>query len=138
MKESRLWKLLSGGMADDWVACRHEDKVTVGIPDVSYAIAGQQGWIELKLHKTWPKQEHTIVRFDNFTTWQRRWIESRGEVGGNCWVFVRIENDFLLFSWGNIHFLGSYTKSELIKLADYHWHYRIKWHEFKSALIDGC
>ena len=46
--EKNLWRYVRKGMAEHWDATRHEDRVTPGVPDVSFRVGGRNGWLELK------------------------------------------------------------------------------------------
>jgi len=121
MDESTFWAYLRRGMKGYWHAQRHEDKLTLGIPDVSYGARKANGWIELKYLPAWPKQAKTEVKIEHYTTEQKRWLRNRGQYGGLCWLFLRVGDEFMLFDWQQAQLVGKLTKSELLTLCDYHW-----------------
>ena len=95
MSEARLWRCLRDGLRPLRVDMqRHEDKLAVGIPDVSYGARGVQGWIELKQVARW-RRDGTIV-----VPWrpgQREWLNQRGRMGGRCWLLLRVGREVCLF-----------------------------------------
>jgi len=105
-----------------WHVQRHEDKLTLGIPDVSFGIGGGGGWIELKYLHEWPKMVNTVVSIDHYTSEQRRWLRNRGRYNQNCWLFLRVGKDeFMLFDWQQAQMVGQLTKRELIVQCDHIW-----------------
>ena len=76
MSEKALWKAVRTGMKGRWHATRHEDKLTLGIPDVSYGMNGVAGWIELKFVSK-PPARGGAVAVPHFSKEQRRWMLSR-------------------------------------------------------------
>lgn len=53
----------------------HEDKQSVGIPDMSYGYANVNGWVEFK-HGPRAKWRPR----------QKKWLEKRGKAGGRCFL----------------------------------------------------
>ena len=93
--ERALWIYLANGMRGRWHAQRHEDKYASGIPDVSYAIHGVDGWIELKSLSRRPARPEV-----GLSKIQSAWLTLRGRMGnGNCFVLARFGREHLLFSW---------------------------------------
>jgi hypothetical protein len=87
--ENILWEDLRQAMGAMWDACRHEDEVTEGVPDVSWAIGRTlQGWIELKVLRQVPATE--VFRIPLLRPAQRVWMRRRWERGALCQVWVRI------------------------------------------------
>ena len=99
MRESDLWKKLKDGMGDRWVADRIENDVGVGTPDVAYSTGGINGWIELKYIRSYPQRYTTPILIPHLTSVQCSWLRRHGEAGGHCFLLIRIQNDFYLFSW---------------------------------------
>lgn len=102
MRERALWLQLSAGMGSLWHAQRHEDRYSVGVPDVSFAMAELAGWIELKsLNRP---QRHTFD-LPQLSTKQRVWMTRRTECAGvgHCFVLVRWVNahgsEYVLHDW---------------------------------------
>lgn len=136
--ESYLWdKLKSCPRAD---LERHEDKFKLGVPDVSYGMDGVNGWIELKAYKEWPKG---TVKFNNFKSWQRRWLIRRGRNGGRCFVMLIVgskrEAEYLLFHWSKIRLLGELERDRLLEISCYHSVGQINFRKLRPILVrDRC
>lgn len=84
------------------VYTRHEDKVGVGIPDLSYAAHGSGGWIELKRIRA-PKKHNTKLRIRHLTEQQKGFLALRGRFGQGAFVFVQVDeqdNTTSFFLWG--------------------------------------
>jgi len=94
-REQALWAYLRRGLRGRWHAQRHEDRYAVGLPDVSYALDGVDGWLELKALNYAPAQVSV-----GLTAAQSAWLTLRGRAGnGQCFVLVRLGQEHLLFSW---------------------------------------
>jgi len=94
-REQALWAYLRRGLRGRWHAQRHEDRYAVGLPDVSYALDGVDGWLELKALDYTPAQVSV-----GLTAVQSAWLTLRGRAGnGQCFVLVRLGQEHLLFSW---------------------------------------
>jgi hypothetical protein len=116
--ERNFWTYLSKAMGKLWDAQRHEDKLTCGIPDVSYAIEGQSGWIELKCLEKWPSS-NIIVRVPHLTPYQKLWLFLRGN-HGHAFLFLKVDRDYLLFDGRDIMEVGKVKKDDLIRLSTFH------------------
>ena len=137
MSEKNFWIYLRNGMNDHWNAVRIESSTMSGIPDIIYSMEGVRGFIELKYIKHWPKRVNTIIRLKHFTPLQRLFLSSHEESAGHCFIFLKIERDYLLFSapldvCTNIGFL---RRKELEKLAKKIWHGKINFDELRRELI---
>ena len=132
MSEGSLWEYLREGMRGRWDACRHEDAVTPGVPDVSYGVNGIQGWIELKALKDWPKKEDTAVPLNHLTKFQKLWLKRRGESGAACWILLRVNRDYLLFSWQVLDELGEANQFRLKNIASAKYTGKIDWDDFEK------
>ena len=95
-RERKFWQWLDGKVGNLWHAQRHEDKHSVGIPDVSYGCMGTQGWIELKSLTAWPRKGFPALSVE-----QANWLAKRGGKGGKCWLLVDYNDMLLLFTWFN-------------------------------------
>jgi len=115
---------------------RHEDKITPGIPDRSYAFSnGASGWIEDKYIKNWPKNLNKKFKISNLTNYQKNWLQTRGELIGNCFVFVKIgKSDYFLFSWDQIDKFETYNWSDLKTVAVGYWGRIIDYEELVEKL----
>jgi len=115
--EKRFWTWLDGATTGLWDVQRHEDKYSVGIPDLSYGANGVNGWIELKAYDEWP-----TGTISHYTPKQAAWLTNRGMMGGHCYILVRIGSTILLYDWKVayrlLHAKGEY---ELCRCADKMW-----------------
>jgi len=135
MDESTFWAYLRKGMKGYWHAQRHEDKLTLGIPDVSYGMRGVGGWVELKYLHNWPKMKDTVVTIDHYTSEQRKWLRHRGRHDQHCWLFLRVgRDDFMLFDWQKAQMVGRLTKRELVMRCDHMWSRKIDFKELAGVL----
>ena len=134
MAERSLWLYLRNGMKGIWDATRHEDRMSPGIPDISYGLNGVNGWLELKSLYYWPMHPTTTIRIPGFTDQQRVWLQNRGHRGGRCWLLIRIERTYLLFSWEQVHLIGELTKAQMYFEATKVWQTSINWSEFKRII----
>jgi hypothetical protein len=82
---------------------RHEDKCTLGIPDVSYCYQGRSGWIEAKYLPSYPKRKTTSIFIKHFTAEQQLWIKRYIKSGGTIWLFLRIEKDIYFIKMSNAY-----------------------------------
>ena len=90
----------------------------LGCPDVNYI----EGWIELKWRRAWPKGEDTKVSLDHFTLVQRRWLNKRYTAGGNAWLLLQVQREWLLFTGRDAKdYVGFLTRKGLYKVARARW-----------------
>lgn len=131
--ESTFWKYIKDKLPVQAHFQRHEDICASGIPDVSYGWNGVHGWIELKFYPKWKKKD-----CDHINTWtkeQRLWLRKRQKAGGHCFLFVKIEKDYLLFGEDGIdQLLELYSKKVLLQVALKHWHGSINIDELEEIL----
>lgn len=131
MIDGGLWGYLRALMRDRWHAQRHEDGSSSGVPDVSYALRGVDGWLELKYLPSWPKRPETMVRIRGFTAAQLRWLEQRGEEGGGrCFVLLKVgmgcSAEYLLFRWSEAGMLrDGATRGAMVERCVGYWSGRI-------------
>lgn len=101
-------------------AQRIESECTPGFPDVEFI----GGTLELKYEDHWPKRDTTNlnVRSLSKNPNQRAWWKKRASMGGNVWVLLRVEKDWLLFE-GEVaaEVLCNCTKDELFEHAHSAW-----------------
>lgn len=81
MTEKKLWTILRNTLGNRWHGQRLEDRLSVGVPDVMYAMNGAQGVIELKVVD---RVEKTI----RITGFQRSWLKKHGEHGKRSFLLV--------------------------------------------------
>jgi hypothetical protein len=96
---------------------RVENPCDPGMPDVSWAWAGLEGFVELKDLNGWPKRGGP-VRVRHFRPAQKIWLRRRTRAGGRCHVLIRIGNEWLLLpgAWAAAH-LGNAPRTELERAA---------------------
>ena len=116
--EKQFWTWLDATIAGLWHVQRHEDKYSVGIPDLSYGANGKNGWIELKAYDKWPSGP-----LPHFTAEQLNWLQNRGRKGNNCWLLVRINRTILLFKWDKLNALrtNNCKKKTMVLLSEKIW-----------------
>jgi hypothetical protein len=85
-------------MAGYWDASRHEDAVSSGTPDVSWAARQVNGWLELKVVDNWPKKNNEVVPAEIRPS-QRVFLKKRSRFGKHLGVFIYIKktNEYFLF-----------------------------------------
>lgn len=136
--EALFWQAIKRGMSSLWVASRHEDAAGIGVPDVSFAINGVDGWIELKTLPAWPIRPTTRVRLPHFTKVQRAWLMRRGRAGaGRVFMFLKVgreKPDFLLLHWKAITLDDKRTRAELERDALLVFSDRVDWVKFAIAI----
>ena len=139
--EHKYWnKYIEPRMRTAWDAQRHEDKISLGIPDVSFGICSSNfekinGWIELKYVKEYPKRETTPVKLPHFTPFQRNWLKKRQRYGGNCWLLFGVHDDNFIFEGNQTDGVGkTYTKKHLY--ANCFGYYKRGGKDFRSWLTN--
>jgi len=139
--EDTLWAYLRTGLRGRWHAQRHEDKLTKGIPDISYAMQNVDGWIELKALDDWPKYGDTPVRL-NLTPDQANWLRDRCAMGnGEVWILLRVghggEREHLLFHATDAYELrDGASRMHMYEIAKKRWGRSIKWTELEAMLCE--
>lgn len=131
MSEANLWKYLARTLGGMWEAQRHEDKHSIGIPDLSYA-TDHHGWIELK--KISCPSLVKPIKIAHFTPAQKSWVKRFGAKCGHVWVLIQIDRRYLLFGWWSVDQIGKLTLNELSREAHQYWDEAIDPEEFMSAL----
>lgn len=134
MNEAGFWNYLRNGLKGKWVAERIENSAKSGTPDVAYSANNVHGWIELKHRPTWPKRSKTPVRLHHFTNQQRIFLTKHGKAGGHCFLFLKVEKDYLLFHNVDFFKIGVLSKQELCDYATWLWHRRISFDELLEVL----
>ena len=137
--EKTLWRYVQRNLKNRWDAQRHEDSISRGIPDVSYAIEGADGWIELKSLDQWPVRPGTPVHI-RITPEQVAWLETRGDAGGGrCFVLLRVGREHLLVRWCRCRSLlrDTITQAEIRATAEVSWEVGIDWDKLLWHLMRG-
>jgi hypothetical protein len=84
-----------GGIGAD--VQRHEDYMGNYVPDVSYAMHGFDGWLELKYVNKLPRSLGSIR---HYTAGQEQWLIKRGLRGsGHCYLLVGTPDTHAVFHW---------------------------------------
>ena len=106
-----------------------------GTPDVNFI----GGWIELKWLRSWPKRAETpVILAHPLTTEQRAWHRRRAKRGGNNWVLLQCQREWLLFR-GRVaaDFLGVSTRAELYRHATIWWNQGLNTEQLIGALNES-
>ena len=108
-----------------------ENTIGNGTPDVNY----MEGWIELKWLRRWPVHHMTVVQLPHFTLGQRRWLRNRYNKGGNAWLLLQCQAEWLLFTGRDAHdYVGRLTRAGLYRVARARWTRGLKDKEFVECL----
>ena len=137
MSESNLWNKLRTNLVNAKVwqeATRHEDKLSLGIADVSFIQAGRHGWMELKWVADWPVRDSTVVRIPHYSIEQKDFLLRKGQAGGKTWVFLQVGGDHLLFDWLKAQRVGECSRPELVELANAFWWKRLNYDELAEVM----
>ncbi len=95
-----------------------ENPANPGTPDVNFI----EGWIELKVLEKWPIRTKTLVRISHFTQQQRTRLMARQVLGGNVFLLLKVNQEWLLFDGKTAAiYVGRVTKRDLIDRAAKHW-----------------
>lgn len=83
-----------------WHFQRHEDRISTGIADLSYASEGVDGWIELKVCKNGPPLK-------NLKAHQKGWLTRRGSLGRGrvfviVWVRDKMSDRLVCYRWSDL------------------------------------
>lgn len=135
MSEANLWDYLSCGMGNRWEAQRHEDKLTSGIPDVSYSMNGVHGWIELKYLSKPPNGNSAIMVIKHYTPDQRNWIERHGKAGGRVFILLRVDTTYMLFDWKDTRYVGRVSYKQHRGMAIGLWDYGLDFDHLHLLLL---
>lgn len=137
MNEYGFWQLLKAGMRKYWLATRIENSVSVGIPDVTFAMKDFFGWIELKYIPMWPKKPSTVIKL-RLNPHQRAWFVTHGRVCDDIWSLCRIQDDIFLLTWQQaLSAMEGWTEDQWHKRSHYHWHKNINFKHLHHMLKRG-
>lgn len=124
-----MWVHLAAQMRGRWDAQRHEDRYSVGIPDLSFALGGVDGWLELKTIPAWPIRKATKVRVRHLTPEQVNWL-GRREAAGFGAVFLLLavgespaSSEWFLLSASDARRLYDckLTRDDIVETSLMHW-----------------
>ena len=98
---------------------RHEDALSVGVADLSFASGGVTAWVELKALDAWPKRPDTLVHLRNFTYEQLNWLTARAKHTPNVFLMIKIEEtkEYLLFHSYALPKLKEGMTQEMMRVA---------------------
>lgn len=134
MSENSMWRHVRDGMRGLWTVQRHEDKMSKGIADVSFAIGQVNGWLELKYLPHWPKKADNVVQIPHFTNEQRVWLSERP----HAWLFLQVAKDYLLFRGCDVHVVGHVPRRALIDACHWTCVSPLKFHDLAATLASGA
>ena len=113
---------------------RVTERFAAGFPDCLYTYKGSTGLVELKSLPSWPKRETTTTNFGirpEQSIWLRNWHKNNN----NSWVFVKIGDDWLLFSSENIvELYQGVTKERAYQIAILQYYQDVNWKELRNKL----
>ena len=136
MKESGLWATMKKGVSRFGDFQRIESVVGSGVPDVNYCVGGNEGWIELKHVKAWPKRSRTNVPIE-YRSEQPVWWYNRRKAGGRVWVFIQVGSWYGLFDPGRMQL--AMTQEQCRELATASWEGSCDWRAFiRSLALTQC
>lgn len=79
-----------------WDASRHEDTTTRGTPDVSWGSRDVNGWTELKVITSLPKNQNEIPKI-KLRPAQKVFLLKRLKKGGHCSVLLEVSKTGMCF-----------------------------------------
>jgi len=135
-RENRLKNYLLEMMGTVWDAQSHEDRFSLGIPDLSYGVAGVNGWIELKQVEKYPKKSSTPIDLKHFTPSQVNWLRKRGKRAGSCFILIQITTEYYIFSFHKARLLrAGMTKEKMEEQCIQKWENGIPRIQLLNVLI---
>jgi hypothetical protein len=139
MSETGFKKYVRNGMKGRFKHQHIESPTTAtGIPDTYFSmIRNVGGWIEFKFQLDWPKRPDTVVKLKNFKKDQKLWLYIHGRMNRNCWFFLKIGKDYLLYDAINAQKVGNLTRSGMYRYAFKRWSNRIDFMELEEILRKG-
>lgn len=133
MNESNVWQTLKQGLTDKCLMTRIESSAGNGVPDVIVHSKIGHIFIELKYIESYPKRESTQLKLP-LRPEQRLWINTRGNLSGNVWVFVRVEDDFYLLPYFvAIRLCDGWVTEQWKRIP--HWTKKINFNDLYAQLI---
>lgn len=93
--EKTLRKEIVAALREEWDAQAVENVVAVGVPDVECTL----GWLELKTHHGWPKDEGQSFVLDHpISNEQAIWLRRRWRKKGGAYLVVQVGDEYLVFT----------------------------------------
>lgn len=125
--EQKQWDYLDAAMKGRWDVQRHEDRYSTSIPDLSFALRGTDGWIELKVLSKWPTKPASPVNIAHLDSGQVNWAEQRGKAGhGNVWLLLAVgedmgKADWFLIPWNRLRevYERDWVRTDFYKVCDW-------------------
>ena len=128
MSEANFWKEIKKNVGHIGHWNRIESHATAdGFPDTAFSINGVGGTIELKYVAS------DLVPPDIRAS-QVRWFRKNVKNGGNCWLFSKIGNLYLLHKGYHVEFIHDFNVDYWKMHAEGKWENKVDWDEF-IALI---
>ena len=97
---------------------RVENSMDTGTPDVYYYSANNEGWIEFKYIKSFPKRIDTLITIP-FRPGQYAWLISRYNLNNSTSGFLLIQIEDVIFLFKNSLIQEKYTRAELLDRCDF-------------------
>jgi len=113
MKETKMYHKMVSKLSPKGILLQRIEMDRV--PDIFYRTWMEDGWIELKVLKSYPVRK-TYVEVP-FRPGQLNWIRSYRVLNGNVFLFFYIENSLWIFKGDTIR--EKYQETEMIELSCY-------------------
>ena len=128
MSEANFWKEIKKNVGHVGHWSRIESHATAdGFPDTVFTKNDTTAFIELK-------QEDDETKTPHIRPSQVRWFRREVRNGGNCWLFSKIGNTYLLHKGYHVGFLHTFG-IELWKMhAEGQWENNVDWDEFIKCI----
>ena len=133
--ERALWHLVRKHLGDTMHLQRLEDKFAVGVPDLSYAEDGVEGWLEFKHRPAYPTRSSSDMKF--LSSGQRMWQAQRLATGVvRIWNLIQIDRDYHLVHGSKATILwAGITEKQMWKAAHSSWKGRLVPQELRICLL---
>lgn len=89
-REAALWQWLRAGLPAGAHACRVENRVCPGYPDVEACHLGRAAWIELKSVDRAVCPQTVILPHKKYRRNQAAWLQRRWTAGGRAYLLVQV------------------------------------------------
>jgi hypothetical protein len=112
--------------------CRPEDRfermengLVDGMPDVTFCMAGAEGWIEIKAPREPARPTTALFGAGNHqvSVEQCNWMLKQTQAGGWCWLFIATEERLVLVNGSQVGRLGvkinTLTAHEIERISDW-------------------
>lgn len=120
MSEHRLWLNVRNNIGHVGHFTRIEFNVIAGIPDVSYCIAGAEGYCELKYREDLPARITTqVFGREGLREDQEIWISERVRHAGRVYILAQAEDRVFLIPGKYASEFNSMTLHQLSKASSW-------------------